>query len=106
MVAVGVFAGMFTAALQKGAAYAGRAAMRRESTSLEQVTARESTPTAAELANPAMAEAASAREALVCIIAGKNVAYVKRSLCLWLLVGANERLGAQNEWSLEMNERE
>lgn len=87
MVAVGVIGGIFTAALQKGAAYAGRATMRRESISLEQVTARGSTATAAELASPAMTEAASAREALVCIIARTSVSYVKRLLCLWLPVG-------------------
>lgn len=61
--------------------------MRRARTSFEQVTARGSTATAAELASPAMMVAATAREALVCIFAGKNVSYVKRSLCLWLVDG-------------------
>lgn len=53
--------------------------MRRASRSFEQVTARGSTATAAELARPAMIEAASAREALVCIVAEKIVAFRKRS---------------------------
>lgn len=48
--------------------------MRRESRSVEQVTARGST--AAELASPAMTEAANAREALVCIVAGTIVLYI------------------------------
>lgn len=61
--------------------------MRRASRSFEQVTARGSTATAAELARPAMTEAASAREALVCIVAEKIVAFRKRSWLLWLLVG-------------------
>lgn len=42
---------------------------------------------AAELVSPAMIEAASAREALVCIVAEKIVAFRRRLLLLWLLVG-------------------
>lgn len=64
--------------------------MRRASTSLEQVTARGSTPTAAELVSPAMTAAAIAREGFVCIFAGTRVLYtgvlLKRLLVdSWLL---------------------
>lgn len=62
--------------------------MRRASRSLEQVTARGSTATAAELVSPAMIEAESAREALVCIVAEKIVAFWKDCYCYgcWLAV--------------------
>lgn len=57
--------------------------MSRASRSFAQVTARGSIPTAAELLSPAMIEATSARLALVCIVAGTNVSYLKDRLYLW-----------------------
>lgn len=84
MVAVGVLGDMLTAALQNGAAYTGRADMSRASRSFAQDVARGST--AAELLSPAMTEATSARLALVCIFAGKNVSCLKDRLYLWLMV--------------------
>lgn len=52
--------------------------MSRASRSFEQDVARVST--AAELLSPAMTEATSARLALVCIVAGTNVSYLKDRL--------------------------
>lgn len=57
--------------------------MSRASRSFEQDVARVST--AAELLSPAMIEATSARLALVCIVAGKNVSYLNDRLYLWLM---------------------
>lgn len=54
--------------------------MSRYRRSFEHVTARASNSTAAELQSPARAEATSARVALVCIVTGKNVLFVKDRL--------------------------
>lgn len=60
----------------------GQALSLRGSTAGSAATAAE---TAAELASPAMRDPARTRE--VCIVAGVNVSFVKRWLCLWLLAG-------------------